>query len=280
MSFSAVALQEPRVAEQRAAAWREVMRSTFAPMAALLVKHAADVCEARKSRMVVLDFMATVEADSPAGRAGCSDMSFTALGDPKCHDSRVSRWLSELVEGGVLTGSEPFLEGVPLIARGPDGKTAVDRPTALPLYMQPPPAPVKQNAIGAAVSAVGAAVAGAARAVVGAVAGGRGRPGDDALPPEPPATEHRAPTPPTGPTKRIKLLRDCTTGAAEFSAGTITKWDAADAGRLVARVRGVGPRNAADERAAGGRPRGRRGDFGDLTAAPAADITDRPPAVL
>ena len=99
---------------------------------------------AAKSALPLFRFVDDLDAATPArhDRGGTHGLRlFRRLRRPRDHNSTFSIWLSGLISDGTLTGNEPFLEGVALVARRPDN-SVVDRPTpphpAMAAWATPP----------------------------------------------------------------------------------------------------------------------------------------------
>ena len=230
----AIKLHAPVVEDEHRKAWGAVMREALPEVNALLARHAEAVVTAARSLRPVTRLMDSILAGSPASAVGFGNHMFLPL-DMADQNSLVSLFLSELIGIGVLTGRETWLSAdVPLVARGPDGTTAVDRPVSPGNYgpwsvEPPPPAPsFGQSLLGA----MGNAARRGASAVVSAFS--PGNPGRDALPPTPAVVSSSHAPAVKGPTRTIRLLRGMATAANEWPAGSTVPWEAADAGRMVA----------------------------------------------
>jgi hypothetical protein len=205
----AIAMQEKVVDEQAFQAGRKIVADAAPAHRRLMLAHIEETVGAAKSCLTLFQFVADLDTATPAGMSGSGTLGyghFAPLGDLRDHNSPVNLWVSELISSGTLTGNEPFLEGVALIARRPDNRV-VDRPTpqhpAIAAWATPPdPAPTGAPSI---FGAVGAAVRQGVQAVASLVS--PGNPGRDALPPMP-AVGSTSPVPSAkGPTRTIRLLR-------------------------------------------------------------------------
>ena len=236
----AVAIQERVVDEAAFQAGRKILADAAPAHRRLVLAHVEAVVLAAKSALPLLRFVDDLDAATPASMSGSGTMGygcFAHFGDPRDHNSTFSIWLSGLISDGTLTGNEPFLEGVALVARRPDN-SVVDRPTPPPLAMTawaspPDPDPKSGPSFLGAVGAVGAAVQRGVNAVASLVS--PGNPGRDALPPTPAVVSSSHAPAVKGPTRTIRLLRGMATAANEWPAGSTVPWHAADAARMVER---------------------------------------------
>jgi hypothetical protein len=231
----AVSLYQPTFETARHEAWRQLMQEATPARKALLAVHAVSVVAAAKSRLAVVQFCDAVAAVAPPASYGFGDQTFGSLGDARDHSSGASLWIGELIGLGIIQGTESWLDGLAVIARRPDG-SAVDHASPVPSYMAEAPAPAtaKNGIVSAVAGAVRQGAAAVASAFAPAPRTGDVNPADAALPATGPRPVGSPSPSQSGPTRRIKLLKEMATTTDYYGPGDTPLWEAGDAARLVA----------------------------------------------